>query len=168
MRTPIRATFSRRTPCSLSTFGPSFRKLQTEKKAWMAYPSPPLLQTGMFSGTHEYGITQSDMIRTVSFLRRIQTQRHCRIRGRPSLALEGAGVLDSTLRMRRRCITVQWSSGHSIFEYRMGNRCPLPARPCGEMPLFGEFLVGLEKNFIADGFPFFFFFLSFLGRRNLG
>jgi hypothetical protein len=100
MRTPIRDTFFRRNQFSSLTFGPSFAIAES----MMAYP---LLQTGMSSETHKYGITQNAMIRTVSFLRRIRTRRHYRIRGKSSLASEGAGVLDSTLRVQYRCTTVQ-------------------------------------------------------------
>ena len=65
------------------------------------------LRTGMFSGTQGYGIVQNNMIRTVSFLRRIQTRRPCQIRGKRSLALEGAGVPDSILRVQSRSTTVR-------------------------------------------------------------
>src|SRR5258706_15940380 len=99
MRTPTRATFSRRTLFSLLTFGSCCAIAESV----MTYP---LLQTGMFSRTHEYGITQNDMIRTASFLRRIRTHRRCRIRGKPTLVSEGVGVLDSTWRMQCQCNTV--------------------------------------------------------------
>jgi hypothetical protein len=100
MRTLIRDTFFRRKPLSLLTFGPSFAIAES----MVAYL---LFQAGMFSVTHKYGITQNAMIQTASFLRRIRTQRRCRIRGKLSLASEGVGALDSTLRMRCRYTTVQ-------------------------------------------------------------